>query len=48
MRLSAASCSCNGAWFSIGKGELHWRDPETGAFSVVAAEDPEIERDNRM
>lgn len=38
----------NGAWFSIGKGELHWRDPGTGAFSVIAAEDPEIERDNRM
>lgn len=38
----------NGAWFSIGKGELHWRDPETGAFSVVAAEDPELDRDNRM
>lgn len=38
----------NGAWFSIGKGELHWRDAETGTFSVVAAEDPEIERDNRM
>lgn len=30
----------NGAWFSIGKGELHWRDAETGAFSVVSAEEP--------
>jgi carbonic anhydrase len=38
----------NGAWFSIGRGELHWRDPETGAFEVVAAEDPEAERDSKM
>jgi carbonic anhydrase len=28
----------DGAWFSIGKGELQWRDPKTGNFSVVAAE----------
>jgi carbonic anhydrase len=27
----------DGAWFSIGRGELHWRNPETGAFSVVDA-----------
>jgi carbonic anhydrase len=38
----------NGAWFSIGKGELHWRDEGTGAFSVVAAEDPEIDQDNKI
>jgi len=38
----------NGAWFSIGKGELHWRDHETGAFSVVAAEDADLERDNKL
>lgn len=38
----------NGAWFSIGKGKLHWRDPSTGAFSVVAAEDADIERDNKL
>ena len=38
----------NGAWFSIGKGELHWRDPDTGAFSVVAAEDVDLERDNKL
>ncbi len=25
----------DGAWFSIGRGELHWRDPEKGTFSVV-------------
>jgi carbonic anhydrase len=28
----------DGAWFSIGKGELHWRNPETGGFSVVGVE----------
>lgn len=38
----------NGAWFSIGKGELHWRNPDTGAFSVVAAEDADLERDNKL
>lgn len=38
----------NGAWFSIGKGELHWRDEDTGAFSVVATEDPEIDQDNKI
>lgn len=38
----------NGAWFSIGKGELHWRDAETGVFSVVAAEDPTVEQDNKI
>ncbi len=40
--------SMNGAWFSIGKGELHWRDAESGAFSVVAAEDPQVEQDNKI
>ncbi len=40
--------SMNGAWFSIGKGELHWRDPETGHFSVVAAEDASIDQDNKI
>lgn len=27
----------DGAWFSIGRGELHWRNPETGQFAVIAA-----------
>ncbi|MEZ5939400.1 MAG: carbonic anhydrase [Hyphomonadaceae bacterium] len=27
----------HGAWFSIGKGELHWRDPETGRYAIVPA-----------
>ena len=38
----------HGAWFSIGKGELHWRDPDTGAFSVIAAEDPALDQDNKI
>lgn len=40
--------SMNGAWFSIGKGELHWRDAESGAFTVVVAEDPQVEQDNKI
>lgn len=35
--LDAKALTINGAWFSIGRGELHWRDPESGAFSVVPA-----------
>jgi len=38
----------HGAWFSIGKGELHWRDPNTGVFSIIAAEDPLIDQDNKI
>lgn len=38
----------DGAWFSIGKGELHWRDPNTGGFSIVAAEDPSTDQDNKL
>ncbi len=38
----------DGAWFSIGKGELHWRNPETGEFTVVAAEDAAIDQDNKI
>lgn len=38
----------NGAWFSIGKGELHWRDPDTGHFSVVSAEDAATDQDNKL
>lgn len=34
--LESGALTISGAWFSIGKGELHWRDPETGAFSVVS------------
>lgn len=38
----------HGAWFSIGKGELHWRDPAKGTFGVVAAEDPAVDQDNKI
>lgn len=38
----------DGAWFSIGKGELHWRDPDSGHFTVVAAEDAAIDQDNKI
>ncbi len=38
----------DGAWFSIGKGELHWRDPDNGHFSVIAAEDMTIDQDNKI
>lgn len=36
-RIERGALKLHGAWFSIGRGELHWRDPETGEFSVVAA-----------
>ncbi len=35
--LDAGALTINGAWFSIGKGELHWRDPSSGEFSVISA-----------
>ncbi len=35
--LERGALRMDGAWFSIGRGELQWRDPETGAFSVVDA-----------
>ena len=38
----------DGAWFSIGKGELHWRDPNTGEFAIVSAEDAATEQDNKL
>lgn len=34
----------DGAWFSIGRGELHWREPTTGKFSMVASEAPGFDR----
>ena len=27
----------HGAWFKIGPAELHWRDPDTGAFAAIEA-----------
>jgi carbonic anhydrase len=38
----------DGAWFSIGKGELHWRNPDTGSFSVIGAEDTEADQDSKL
>ena len=29
----------HGAWFSIGDGQLHWLDQDTGKFALVAAEE---------
>jgi carbonic anhydrase len=46
--VETGALNLDGAWFSIGKGELHWRNPEDGAFSVVAAEDAEIDQDNKL
>ncbi|HEX5007850.1 MAG TPA: carbonic anhydrase [Hyphomonadaceae bacterium] len=46
--VKSGSLNMDGAWFSIGKGELHWRNPATGNFSVVAAEDAQIDRDNKI
>jgi carbonic anhydrase len=34
-RVDDGSLKLHGGWFSIGRGELHWRDPDTGNFSVV-------------
>ncbi len=36
--MSKGDLVMHGAWFSIGKGELHWHDPETGNFDIVPAD----------
>jgi carbonic anhydrase len=46
--LERNTLSMDGAWFSIGKGELHWRNPDTGQFSVVSAEDSSADQDNKI
>ncbi len=46
--LESGELKMDGAWFSIGKGELHWRDPTTGQFSVVNAEDSSLDQDNKI
>ncbi|MCU0881977.1 MAG: carbonic anhydrase [Hyphomonadaceae bacterium] len=33
--LAAGTLELHGAWFSIGSGELHWRDPASGVFAAV-------------
>jgi carbonic anhydrase len=35
--------SIDGAWFSIGKGALHWRDRDSGKFFVVEADGGEAD-----
>lgn len=34
-RVERGDLNMDGAWFSIGRGELHWRNQETGEFSIV-------------
>lgn len=38
--VAAGELHLDGAWFSIGRGELKWRDPATGRFDVVPSEEP--------
>ena len=33
--VAAGTLELHGAWFKIGAGELHWRDPATGVFAAV-------------
>ncbi len=37
--VAAGALNLDGAWFSIGRGELHWRDPANGRFEVVPSEE---------
>ncbi len=46
--MDTGDLNLDGAWFSIGKGELHWRDPTSGDFTLVAAEDAAIDQDNKL
>jgi carbonic anhydrase len=36
--VEAGELRLDGSWFSIGRGELHWRNPATGKFGVVASD----------
>jgi carbonic anhydrase len=47
-RMASGDLHMDGAWFSIGRGELHWRDPASGNFSVVSADDPALDQDNKI
>jgi carbonic anhydrase len=42
--VEAGELKMDGSWFSIGKGELHWRDPANGKFEVVASEGAHFDR----
>ena len=35
--VEAGRLKLHGAWFAIGLGELHWRNPDTGCFDTVKA-----------
>jgi carbonic anhydrase len=37
--VEAGQLTLDGSWFSIGRGELRWREPGTGKFGVVASDD---------
>ncbi len=36
-RVEDGNLTLHGAWFAIRHGELHWRNPDTGAFETVAS-----------
>jgi carbonic anhydrase len=42
--VEAGELNLDGSWFSIGKGELHWRDPRSGKFEIVASEAAHFDR----
>ncbi len=33
--IEAGQLALHGAWFAIGRGELHWRDAQTGQFQLI-------------
>lgn len=41
-RVEQGELNLHGAWFSIGEGELHWLDWDTGVFKTVPAAQPDL------
>jgi len=39
-RIEKGRLNLHGAWFSIGEGQLHWLDSDTGTFETVPAGSP--------
>lgn len=37
----------HGAWFSIGKGQLMWLDPDRGTFEVVTSSTATLDHDRQ-
>jgi carbonic anhydrase len=35
--VAAGRLRLHGGWFAVASGELHWRDPDTGTFTVIDA-----------